>query len=74
MNKLFPYMTDSPEHRQALGGLTYGVFPFVVLPFALVLFTVGVSEMKTFAFLELLYQGINFIALFAIFRTYLQDS
>lgn len=74
MNRLFPHMTDSPERAQVLGGLAYGVFPFVILPFTLVLFVIGITDTRPFVVLEFLYQAINFLALFTIFRTYLQDS
>ena len=74
MKQLFPHMTDSPERSQVLGGLVYGAFPFLILPFTLMLFTVGVKDTGLYAVLECIYQAINFLALFAIFRTYLLDS
>lgn len=74
MTKLFPHMTDSPERHQTLGGLTYGVIPFVVLPFTLMLLVIGVEGYGPYIFLEYLFQGINLMALVLIFRTYLQDS
>lgn len=74
MNRLFPHMTDSPDRHQVLGGLCYGIFPFVVLPFTLMLFIIGIKDTKPYLVLEFLYQAINFIALFAIFQSYLQDS
>lgn len=74
MSRLFPHMTDSPEHSQTLGGIAYCVFPFLILPFALMLFVLGVRDERPYVILEFLYQAINFWAFCTIFRTYLQDS
>lgn len=74
MKKLFPHMYDSPEPAQALGALSYGLFPFLILPFTLMLFVIGVTDTRPFVILEFLFQAINFIALAAIFHTYLRDS
>lgn len=74
MNRLFPHMTDSPAHSQMLGGIAYCVFPFLILPFSLMLFVIGVRDERPYVILEFLYQAINFLAFCAIFRSYLQDS
>ncbi len=74
MNTLFPHMTDSPERSQTLGGLAYGVIPFVVLPFTLILMIIGVEDYGPYIFLEYLYQSVSLVALLVIFRSYLQDS
>ena len=74
MNKLFPQMYDSPETSQAVGGLSYGVVAFVVLPFTFALFFFAGSSDNVYVGLECAYQLCNFAALFCIFRTYLLDS
>lgn len=74
LNQLFPHMYDSPEHHQALAGLTYGVVPFLVLPFTFMLLIIGVDDVGPYLALEYLFQAINFTAMVAVFRTYLQDS
>lgn len=74
MKRLFPHMTDSPERHQTLGALAYGVIPFAVLPFTLMLLIIGVDDTKPYILLEYLYQGISLAALLVIFRSYLQDS
>ena len=74
MDKFFPHMYDSPETGQVVGGITYGVVPFLVLPFTLTLLTIGVKDAAPYVWLEYLYEIVNFTALFAIFRGYLRDS
>lgn len=74
LNKWFPHMYDSPERNQAVAGLVYGVVPFIVLPFTLILLILDSNNTQTYVKLEFLYQIINFISILVIFRTYLQDS
>ena len=74
MGKFFPHMYDSPEPGQVVGGITYGVVPFLILPFTLTLLTIGVKDTAPYVWLEYLYEIVNFAALFAIFRGYLRDS
>ena len=74
MSKFFPQMYDSPETGQSVGGFTYGVVPFLVLPFTLTLLTIGANDTAPYVWLEYVYQAINFIAMFAIYRSYLRDS
>lgn len=74
MSKYFPHMYDSPETGQSVAGLTYGAVPFIVLPFTLTLLTIGIEDTAAYAGIEFLYQAINFLAMFVIYRTYLQDS
>ena len=74
MGKFFPHMYDSPEPNQSVGGFTYGVVPFLVLPFTLTLLTIGIKDTAPYVWLEYLYQAINFTAMFVIYRSYLRDS
>lgn len=74
MNQLFPHMSDSPESGQTMGGLSYGVIAFVVLPFTFTLFFFERNSNKVYTILEFLYQGLNFAMMLAIFHTYLLDS
>lgn len=74
MSVLFPHMSDSPESSQTMGGLSYGVIAFVVLPFTLTLFFFQRNPDEVYVVLEYLYQGLNFAMMLAIFRSYLQDS
>lgn len=74
MSKFFPQMYDSPETGQSVGGFTYGVVPFLVLPFTLTLLTIGANDTAPYVWLEYVYQAINFAAMFAIYRSYLRDS
>ena len=67
-------MSDSPESSQTMGGLSYGVIAFVVLPFTFTLFFFQRNPEKVYVVLEYLYQGLNFAMMLAIFRSYLQDS
>lgn len=74
LKKLFPHMYDSPEARQAVGGLCFGAVPFVVLPFTLVLMVLDSPDVGPRVVLECIYMAINFIFLLSIFRSYLADS
>lgn len=74
LKRLFPHMYDSPENGQAVGGLTFGVIPFILMPFTLTMLVWDTAAIAPRVVLECIYLIINFIFLFAIFRTYLQDS
>lgn len=74
MSRLFPQMYDAPENAQWVGGLSYGIVAFVVLPFTFALFFFAGSSNKVLTALELAYQLFNFAFLFCIYRAYLRDS
>lgn len=74
MNRLFPHMADSPESAQAMGGLSYGIIAFVVLPFTFTLFFFQRNPDEVYVVLEFLYQGLNCAMMIAIYRSYLRDS
>lgn len=74
MNRLFPHMSDSPQSGQTMGGLSYGVIAFVVLPFTFTLFFFQRNPDEVYVVLEFLYQGLNAAMMLAIYRTYLRDS
>ena len=74
MNKLFPLMYDGPENGQSVAGVSYSTIPFLVLPFTLMLLTIGSNSTRVYTGIEYVYQLINFAAVFFIYRTYLQDS
>lgn len=67
-------MYDSPENGQVVGGLSYGVIAFVVLPFTFALFFFQRNDRQVYVILEYLYQAMNFAMMVTIFLPYLRDS
>lgn len=74
LNRFFPHMYDSPDKGQVMGGLSFGVVPFLLLPFTLTVLVFDTGDIGPRLVLEYIYIAVNFILLLSIFRPYLADS
>ena len=74
MSKFFPDMYDSPETGQFVAGISYGIIPFLAMPFTLTLLTIGSDDAAIYVGIEYFYQAVSFLAMLWIYRTYLRDS